>query len=332
MVTEPVERKPLDSFRDNFNSNELIHVLLTPNVFQNCNSTLRNDYADTVRFLREIIRCKSIIPYMISYDKESLKNFNEYFGLYRAVDVYGLLIQKVQQIAIDSCIRDEAKLYGSLSAVDAVRIAAAIDHQLDAVVTWEPHHFMISETHHRQLERNRHFDFTPYVPSNQNLTEDLSKVTVYSVREFWLSLDHRNSSVEANHPIQWSPGFYIDSAKMSCVSSIDRTSYECTVSIRHAHYGHQERCGTGIDIYSAIKLAIDGFVDEFYSLPSRDIISYSCEYSTSMGHLQPLNKVTIRGRCGGFEQEFHNSDINLYRAMAKCYCRFIEAVCQATQS
>lgn len=308
---------------------KIFSALLTPNVFQNCHSALRNDYAEISMLLRQILASDGINFYMTDYDKALVDIFVNHFGLYRNQDIYRFLIDRVKSIKTDcESIKDEAKLYCTLNSIDAVRMASAIDRQLDAVITWEPHHFVIGDAAYRKLQERQYFDFELYSPSDQVECEELSVITVYSVRSFWNFIN--DSGISPGHREIADYLFSVDDISIFCdLDSNGNCQYEATVSLRHSTYGRCESKATSqLNDFDAIRVAVNNIVDMHFDLPERIIIRYISRNTTSRGYIQRVHRVEMTGSCGDLERSFISSEVNLHTAMANCYCQLVNLAIQ----
>jgi hypothetical protein len=303
-------------------------VLITPNVFQNCHSGFRHDFADFARLLQEILDASNIRFYITQYDLDCLEIFNAHFELIRSKDLLALFRNRVIPKRIDECIADEARLYDTLSVCDALRIATAMQHQLDAVITWEPSHFVVSDLDRQQLDQCRYFDFVP-APDRYPLGDtvgDIATVRLFSVRSFWSFLQERGniSSFRTDSEI----AFFVEDVQIRYRQSlVGAPLYEATVWLQHSQVGRHSHTGTHeTDPVRAVKEAIDGAIAQHCSLPHLEIRDYALTDSNSLSALRSMSRVQVTVEWRHFEVTDSCSDVNPYKAIATCYCKLVNLV------
>ena len=167
-------------------------VLVTANVFQNCLPGLRRNVGLSITLLNRFNQ-QPIRWYISEIDYETLLLYWYYFGEFDSpcAAAYLGMLQRVHPCVIDSRIQVEAQEHPMRSVSDSVRLACAIDRQVDALVTWEPHHFAKSHEHRVQLEEQGFFDYqlTPemadmFGPENFGSENDISSLQIFSVNAF----------------------------------------------------------------------------------------------------------------------------------------------------
>lgn len=312
--------------------NGTFHILLTANTFQNCHSFLRNDHLGNLALLKDVLESESIVLYMTEYDRDILEIFRRYFRPFRTAIIYDYLLSKIRIIKLPISIGEETQLYSSLSAMDALRVAVSIDFQIDSIVTWEPQNFIVNdiESAKLQLEQCGYFEFNVFDLDNRILLNNSESnsdewcLRVYSVRSFrdflmgsgYLTDDKNDTSDSI---------FSVEKVSISFHSNNGDPRYIASVRLRHGRHGRLEaESDSYIDNISAIKDAIDTIVDSILDLPPREIESFSIESDVeTIVPLQSLNCASIYCSYGNGSEHYVNSDINPWKAIANCYCRFI---------
>jgi hypothetical protein len=315
--------------------NSSFHILLTPNTFQNCHSALRNDHVETLGLLGSILASRNVTVYMTEYDSHILSAFNKCFRPFRGADIYEILSSQWKLVRLPLCIGEEARLYDFLSSTDAVRIAVSLDLQLDAVVTWEPHHFIAFGDHQRESNLNRkgyfHFD-THGFSSRIILDESEDDRREYGLRVFSVKGFHDflldSGNVESFENDDLRPSLSVEDALLTCRSISNSLSvYSATVYIRHRFHGRKKGSAVSpINDANAIMAAINSVIstiEGFKELPPRTINHYLIETSNPITSIQQRNRVSISFSCGDINRLCISSDASPWKAMANCYCRFL---------
>ncbi|MEO1347428.1 MAG: hypothetical protein AAFW84_01305 [Cyanobacteria bacterium J06635_15] len=159
-------------------SNESSHgfhaVLVTANVFQNCLPKLKQDVALNIALLDGFLR-HPIRWYVSEVDYQMIELYWRLFGDPSCESAYLGMFKQVQFCMVNAAIQAEARHHPMSSVSDSIRLACAIDRQVDALVTWEPDHFTRNPEDHDQVSEHGFFD---YHLSSEVFSEDADLETV----------------------------------------------------------------------------------------------------------------------------------------------------------
>lgn len=301
------------------------HALITANVFQNCLS--KQDACWT--YYTDLLRRLSNEPiqwYMTEWDYDLAVKFWNIFRL-RMDDacqrVYYHLLQQVKSCPIAHDILEVAEDYSQINFCDALRLACAVDHNLETIATWEPHQFAQTFQEHNEVQTHRFFHKN--IPTTCAETGDTLylRVGVFAVDVFLLNLNrlHRLQTFRRHQ----SQCFSLESFNLR---SGDRT----VVSVRLCEAGGQllQSTAEGSTPMVALQRAIDAAVDQScrsFQLPPRQIVRFFIPPGIIAGADASV-EVVIGVECGGSSFESSASNPNLFRAAAEAYVEVINRICR----
>jgi hypothetical protein len=172
-------------------------VLVTANVLQNLLAQNPEScllYVDLLRRLAE----QSVGLYMSSLDWDLAVGLPKMYRIRsdRACQAAYDDIQKVIKIChVDESVLEYAREFRMIDRYDAIRLACASNHNIDAIVTWEPYQFVRDNNEHRSLRENRYFDINLRSVMADDLSAAFQSIRVFSVNTFLLMESDRCESI-----------------------------------------------------------------------------------------------------------------------------------------
>lgn len=172
-----------------------INILITANVFHNSLPRL-NEGADLFNYyLSRLQHREDIKWYISSVDYDSIQYFWDNFGDYNQAEyreAYLGMMSILKQCEVTPSICEEARLNQFYSVSDSIRLACAIDRNVDAIVTYEPHHFVRDREEEQLAQDNNHFILR--ISSEQADLDELEierfmSIKIFSPRSFLLHFD-----------------------------------------------------------------------------------------------------------------------------------------------
>jgi hypothetical protein len=137
-----------------------MHALVTLNVFQNSLRHCEDPNWQCYTNLLSRLSSKPVTWYMTESDYYSACSyFNQFGGEVHEIcqRAYTNMLSRVRICPVDDLIRREAGCY-PFSLADCIRLEFSVEHCLDAIVTYEPHHFARPE----ELWYLQLFGYFPY--------------------------------------------------------------------------------------------------------------------------------------------------------------------------
>ncbi len=298
-----------------------MHILVTLNVFQN--SLTSHDpcwryYANLLRSLSS----RSVTWYMTKTDFEGARSYFVEFGAEideTCQEVYLSLLSRVQVCHIDDRILEEAALYG-LNFPDRIRLACAIDYNLEGIVTYEPQQFALTVEDVYRLQLDGYF---PVCMISECLDAGFcveKRLHIFSVASFLINLDE--TSIHLPYQLQSSEVFQLKEFHIICENEIS----EAAITLQVLDNLRLEATAIGKTPFEAIQLAIDSIVNHCVEMPARRLSSYSIPPATLSGAEAPV-AVVICIECAGLYFEKSACSGNSIKAAANAYVKVVNAIC-----
>ncbi|MBW4513648.1 MAG: hypothetical protein KME11_00305 [Timaviella obliquedivisa GSE-PSE-MK23-08B] len=175
----------------------LDNVLVTANVLQNLlaqNSKSCLLYGDLLRRLAQ----QAVGLYMSSFDRDSAVELPSLYGIGSDRDcqaAYAGIQQVIKICHVDEAILEHAEEFHMIDRCNAIRLACASSHNVDAIVTWEPYQFVRDNNEHRSLRENHDFDINLRAFTAEDMDVAFQSIRVLSVNTFLLMESDRCESV-----------------------------------------------------------------------------------------------------------------------------------------
>lgn len=300
----------------------LCTALVTLNVFQN--SLARHDpcwryYANLLSRLLS----QPVGWYMSELDFDmAYACFNLFGGDINETcqEAYLEMLNRVQVCSITDGVLEESGRY-QLNFCDGLRLACAIDWNVDAIVTWEPGQFARSVEEHYQLQIDRYF-YLALPTECIDLTIPLEmRVGVFSVETFLLNL-HEIAACQLLPTQRFQP-FHLEEWRLVSAD----TGNEATIRLKVLDDNYLQATARGNSTFDALQKAMDQLVDQCVQIPPRSLRRYFITPATLSGADAPV-EVVICVECGEHSFERSACSGNIIQAMAKAYIKVINAICE----
>jgi len=230
---------------------------------------------------------------------------------------YDTIQQVIKICHVDESILEDAKEFRMINRYDAIRLACASSHNVDAIVTWEPYQFVRTNNEYWSLRKNRYFDVNLHSVLADDGSMTCQSIRVFSVNMFLLMESSRDESLQLLVEPEENAMFCLENLRFW-----QDEAYYATVMIRRydGHCIQETASGTSpVDaIYRAIDQCIDQCIDHRYAqLPTRHLLRFSVP--DTYGGADADTTVDIRVRCGSEVFRAIASDTSLLRAFADAY-------------
>jgi hypothetical protein len=235
-------------------------------------------------------------------------------------EVYLSMLSQVKICAIDEYVLEVANCY-SLNFADRIRLACAIDQNLDVIVTYEPQQFICEPEHLYGLQVDGCFPVCLVTECADSSLSDEWKVTVFSVPSFLIYLD---AAMEDRLPnsqrFDW---FQLHDFKLMS----DNDMSEVMLELKTPEQRIESSSAWGKTPLEAIQTAIDNVVDQCIDMPMRRICRYSIPPVTLASADAPI-EVVICIQCGELFFEKSACSSNSVKAAANAYVKVINSICE----
>ncbi|MGI0488273.1 alpha-isopropylmalate synthase regulatory domain-containing protein [Pantanalinema rosaneae CENA516] len=297
-------------------------ALVTANVFQNVLARHDPRCEYHIDLLRRLA-LRSVKWYMTEIDWRMAHNCWTLFGV--EVDqvcaaAYMGMLNLIQPCRLDQQIQELSGSY-QINFYDALRLACAIDRNVDVIVTQEPHQFAQTIEEHYRVQRDGYVYVS--IPSYDAETDDLieMQIGVFAVGAFLLSLD------ELAQDRQPKPqGFqYFRLEQFEFLTRHDANA--ATLTLRDPVGQLLTMTANGNSPLDAIQAAIDQIVDQCYPIPLRRIIRFLVTPETLVGADSPV-EVVVGVECDELRFEKSARSGNWNRAAADAYIKVINSICE----
>lgn len=292
-----------------------IDVLVTANVLQNLLAQNPDScllYVDLLRRLAE----QSVNLYISSLDWDlavGLPNIYRIKGNRGSRAAYAAVQQVIKICHVDESILEYAREFCMINHYDAIRLACASSHNVDAIVTWEPYQFVRTEDEHWSLRINRYFDINLHSVLAEDTSLACQSIRVFSVNMFLLMESDQGEFLQISKP---------EENAMFCLENLrfwqqGNSYYATVVIIRRYSDDYIQETAVGTTPVDAICRSIDQCVDRYTQLPARHLLRFSVP--DTYGGAKASATVDIRVKCGHEVFRAIASDTSLLRAFADAY-------------
>ncbi|MBD0304070.1 MAG: hypothetical protein ICV85_18465, partial [Tolypothrix sp. T3-bin4] len=172
------------------------NALITANVFQNVFKNVLTPQVPSGTYYVDLLRRLAVQPirwYMTAFDYNLARSFLDIFRLRgdrSDWEPYLALLNQVRIIPVDEHILDEAVFYSQRNFCESLRLACAVAHYLEAIVTWEPYLFTRTASERQECTNNWYFFVRIPAESVEPAPESSPyRIGVFSVGAFLLFLD-----------------------------------------------------------------------------------------------------------------------------------------------
>ena len=299
-----------------------MHALVTLNVFQNCFISEDPCWRYFANLLR-ILASKSVYLYITEPDCEFARH---YFVQYKyqldevCQKVYLSLLEHIRVCVVDAAIWEETTRY-PLVLPDRIRLACALDHHLDAIVTYEPQQFALTAEDLYKLQINGYFSIGISSECAETGSVIEKTVNVFSVSSFLIYLDQGKEPIPLES--QYHESFRLHDFHLTC----ERDESHATISLHTSIGTRLEASASGRTPVEVIQKAIDRMVDQIVQMPSRRIIRYAIPLASLCSAESPVD-VVICVECEGSYFEHSACSSNSIRAVADAYIKAINTICR----
>lgn len=295
-------------------SSTLNNVLITANVLQNLLAQNPEScllYVDLLRRLAE----QSISLYISALDWDlavGLPHIYRIRGDRHCQVAYNAIQQVVKICHVDESILEDAREFRMINRYDAIRLACASSHNVEAIVTWEPYQFVRTNNEYWSLRKNQYFDINLHSVLANDMSLACQSIRVLSVNMFLLMESDLGESSQLLEPEE-NTMFCLEDLKFWQQDDL----YHAEVTIGRYGSNYVQETAVGTTPVDAIYRAIDQCIDHYTQLPTRYLLRFSVP--DTYGGAGADTTVDIRVRCGNEVFRAIASDTSLLRAFADAY-------------
>ncbi|HEY9642303.1 MAG TPA: alpha-isopropylmalate synthase regulatory domain-containing protein [Coleofasciculaceae cyanobacterium] len=303
-----------------------ITALLTANVFQNGLSRHEESWRLYTNLLQRL--SSESVSGGVQWSMSQL-DYDLAFGLWDLYQLGGTIACQsachqlqtlVHVCAIDAQILENSGCY-RLNFYDAIRLACALDHNLDAIVTWEPRQFVLRDQELDELQQNGYFDIHLDTELAEDKTVAIQSVRVFSVPAFFIHLEHLQPQHAEEHQLGT---FCLEKLKID--TDEEGNDIQATVTVRNPKNEVIQRVACSSTPCGAIYGAIDQCVDQDIFIPQRQLIRITIP-DTLIEGVGAAVEVRISVECDRhiFRASAHST--NMFWALGKAYIDVINEIC-----
>ena len=302
-----------------------MHALVALNVVQNCLISHDPCWQYFANLLRSLL-ARPVCFYITEYDLKTAQHyFNYVIQSGYPVDevcqeVYLGLLDRVKVCPVDRSIWEESA-HHRLILADRIRLACALDYNLDAIVTYEPQSFALTPEHLYNFQINGYYAVADKTECGETGDHLLRTVEIFSVTSFLIYLDR----VTNNKPLlkQSYESFCIQDFQLCCENAVSHATITLMNSIGVVLRASAIRSAP----MDAIQTAIDQMVNQCVEMPVRHLIRYAIPLASLCNAESPVN-VVICIECNGTYFEHSACSVNSIRAAADAYTKAINEICE----
>lgn len=304
-------------------------ILISANVIINCFLCLQKGRGWYIQSVRNLIRKTEelkLIPYMTELDKKIAWIYCTKLRSNVRDEDYEFIqrfIYQVRSCPITASVIDCASYLESVHSPDAIRLAAAFEHDL-VVVTWEPTHFASSpkEIHELNVQRytRRHIG-NPEGVENKSLEDYEGQVAsagvwIFSVASFSNILD---SLLDRNISLTTNVEEIFEFSNYELNSSSEYTHCEVVLLLSEIEV---RAVSIDIGLVDAILTAIRSAIEKYYELPQ-----YELNFSV-LDTWEVSDTVEVQVSCRINDKFYSNiqNSINLGTAVGHAYVSVLNAI------
>jgi LeuA allosteric (dimerisation) domain len=300
---------------------KLSTALLTANVFQN--GLLRRE--ESWRYYTDMLRRLPSQPvdwYISALDFDlafTIWDIYKLGGEITCQETYEKMWNLTKICPVNDWILEHSG-YRQLNFYDAIRLSCAMSSCVDAIVTWEPRMFAVTNKERTSLEQNGYF----YINLKSRMADDDAivqhSIGVFSVSAFLLHLDE----LEGNHQGEekTTVSFQLEKLKVD----VDNQA-QATVTIRNSAGEHVEKTATGSTPCDALYRAIDRCIEQCILIPQRRLIHFAVPDTFGGTDTPALVNITVE--CDSRIFDASASSVNMYRAFGEAYVEAINSICNS---
>ncbi|WP_206754562.1 alpha-isopropylmalate synthase regulatory domain-containing protein [Leptolyngbya sp. FACHB-36] len=296
-------------------------ALITLNVFQNSLAKQDPRWRYYVALLRRL-SCQPVLWYMTAIDYCLAWIFWTVFELEDELcqEAYLGMLRQVTPCPIDQHIWDESG-YHPINFCDALRLACAIDRNVDAIVTWEPDQFAQTADEHQHVQSHRYF-YKPMVAEGLEPDETLMlRLGVFSVAAFLLNFSGTGRRRFLRS--RWLQCFRLEALQFGCSGS----EHQASITLCDPTGEYLTVNASGDSPFDAIQQAIDQVVDRYFEIPARQLSRFYVPQTPILGANATV-EVVICIECGDQSIQKSASHSNMLRAAAEAYVKVINDLCR----
>lgn len=301
-------------------------ALVTLNVFQN---SLARHNSSWQYYANLLFRLPSLPVdwYMTRFDYDAARYCFACFGQgveERCQEAYLSMLDRVKCCAIADSIHEESGNY-QINFYDSLRLACAMDYNLDFIVTWEPHHYAQTAEDNLRVQVDRCLSIRRLgICVESGLTTETS-VGVFSVEKFLLHLHELR-----DRPMVPGPKLEPFSLTNFCFETHNDHN-QVTVRLRVLDWATEvDATACGASPFEAIQRAIDQAIEPFVQIPLCQLRRFFIPPATLSGADAPVEVViTVEG--GDLIVENSACSSNCVRAAADAYLKVINSVIDLLQ-
>ncbi|MDY6939458.1 MAG: alpha-isopropylmalate synthase regulatory domain-containing protein [Cyanobacteriota bacterium] len=295
-------------------------ALVTPNVFHN---VLSGEDLDSgfYRAMLERLLSWPIQWYMTKPDYYWAFLFGELFSsrLDRGLqEMYFDFRSTVRICEVTPSLLEEVDRYRLLNFADALRLSCAIDRNLEAIVTWEPHHFTRTESDGKSVQQSGYFPLQLESEDIEARVPHILEMGIFSPSSLLKYLYHCHSP-----PADRRPYFAIDTIQIRGGDENDETT--AWVTIRDVRGNPIEATGCGMSPLAALQRAIDRCIDRTIELPQREIYRIFCPNALLYRADAPVEAI-VHVWCGGIPFQASAMNSSILRAASEAYLATINSI------
>lgn len=295
------------------------NVLVTLNVLQNSLARQHPCWRYYANLLGRL-PAQPVRWYMTEIDYAWAFNCLEWFG--SGIDVacqaaYLRILSLAKPIRCDEWILELAGDY-AVNFCDGLRMACAVDHHLDVILTWEPHQFAQSVEERYRVQTQGYFYTNISTQELETGEQSSLAIGIYSVNAFLLHLDtlreHRQPQPQSSQL------FRLETFEL--ISGDDNV---VRLALKNSSGALLEVTAHGNSPFDAIQRAVDQVVDQCFQIPTRYLSRFFITPAILPGADAPV-EVVIGVECGELSFEQSACSGNSIRAAAEAYVKVINSI------
>jgi len=240
-------------------------------------------------------------------------------------EAFTAMMQVVRLCHIDESILEGSDFPG-LNFYDAIRLACALDANVDAIVTWEPNQFIANARDQNSIWQHGYFDRTFESILADDGSPCIHSIRVFSVSAFLLEISETRELSNASNFSET-----VEESLAPCTFELEHLilqsadHHQATVVVCSPQGRKIQETATGSTPCDALYRAIDRCVDQCVLLPSRHLVHYTVP-GTIGGADSPI-EVKINIECDRRMFEASASHSNVIRAFGGAYINAINDIC-----
>ncbi|MCC0179364.1 hypothetical protein I4641_20595 [Waterburya agarophytonicola K14] len=227
--------------------------------------------------------------------------------------------EKLKICPVDQEILEEARFY-NLNFFDSIRLACAIDRNLDGIVTWEPELFSQNLEDSQQIQKENHGLIKTRAVHDEDNQLTYERIWVFGVSRFLLCLDDFSNGDLLKDKQQLTK-FVLEKVEVIIGEKIT-----ATIIIRNFEEDSTQETAEGNSPIDALQKAIDRGINKYVLIPERHL-SYFHIPATILQGADGIVEVVIRTECGNLSFEKSSENQNIFQAAGDAYIKTINSIC-----